>query len=405
MKQLIKNTWLLIIPLLVLGSLMTACEKDDEEMVMSGEPSISYVRVTDPAAADSLLVGAPLGDLIAIVGENLGSTKHLWFNDQKAALEPSYVTDRTILVNIPNKAPTEVTDVMTLVFANGDTLRYPFEVTIAPPLVLAMENEYAPIGTETTVTGDFFFEPVAITFTGGAEAEIIAMDQNAVTFIVPEGAQTGPVSFTTAFGTTISNFHYKDQRNIILNYDDLTAEGSWRPGPIASEDGIDGNYLKLGGVLAANERIEDNFESQFWGHTRYDVPTNLVEGYPEDLVLKFEARADDWYGSILNITWGPWDNAGNQEVWSNLNGRGLWRPWVEHDAPFDTEGEWITVTIPLTEMIYSHNQDADGNNIWEPDMKFDKDVTGTLSFWVIATPKADSTPFELHIDNVRIVEK
>ena len=132
MKKNIKNTWLLIIPLLVLGSIMTACERNDEAMG-GGEPRIDYVRVTNPAAGDSLLVGAPLGNLIAIVGENLGTTKHLWFNDQKAALEPTYVTNKTILVNVPNRAPNVVKNEMILVFANGDTLIHPFEVTISAP--------------------------------------------------------------------------------------------------------------------------------------------------------------------------------------------------------------------------------------------------------------------------------
>ena len=338
MKKFIKNTWLLIIPLLVLGSMMTACESDDEAMG-GGQPRIDYVRVTNPAAGDSLLVGAPLGNLIAIVGQNLGGTKHLWFNDQKAVLEPTYVTNKTILVNVPNRAPGVVKNEMILVFANGDTLIHPFEVTISAPLVLAMENEYAPIGTTTKVAGDFFFEPMTVTFTGGAEAEVEFVNQNEINVTVPEGALPGPVTFASSFGTTVSNFHYKDQRNIILDYDELTAAGSWRPGPIASENGIDGNYLKLGGELAANERIEDNFASQFWGHTRFETERNLFDGYPEDLVLKFEARAKNWYGSYFQITWAPWSNAGNQEYWANLNGRGLWRPWEENDAPFDTDGE------------------------------------------------------------------
>jgi hypothetical protein len=53
-----------------------SCSKDDD----GGEPRISYVRITDPASADSLLVGAGQGNLIAIVGENLQHTREIWFN-------------------------------------------------------------------------------------------------------------------------------------------------------------------------------------------------------------------------------------------------------------------------------------------------------------------------------------
>lgn len=398
MKAFIKYTILLFMPLVMMGGMLTSCQDDDE----IGAPVIHYVRVTNPAKSDSLLVAGGLGRLVAIVGENLGDVRQLWFNDQKAQLNPAYITNRTILVTIPNKAPTEVTDQMRLVFGNGSELLYDFETAISPPELLAMKNEYAPVGSTTIISGDFFFNPVSVTFTGGAEAEIVSVDQNELKFIVPEGAQPGPITVSTNFGETESIFHYKDQRNIILNYDDLTAAGSWRPGTIRSENGIDGNYLNLFGTLNANERVEDNFESQFWGHTRYPEPRNLFVGNPADFALKFEARVEDWYGSYFQVTWGPWDNAGNQEVWSNLNGRGLWRPWEENDKPFTTNGEWITVTIPLTEMKYSHNQ-RNGDNIWEPNMTFDKNIAGTLSFWVIATPKANASPVDIDIDNVRIV--
>lgn len=397
-----------MMPLLLIGGLMSSCN-DDEELENGGTPMIRYVRITDPAAGDSLLVGAPLGNLVAIVGENLGDVKEVWFNDRQATLNPAFITNKTILTTVPNRAPIEINNKMRLVFGNGSELLHDFETTIAAPEVVAMKNEYAPVGSVTTITGDFFFEPISVTFTGGGEAEIVSVDQDEIEFIVPEGAEPGPITVTSNFGSTEASFHYKDQRGIILNYDNLTAEGSWRPGPVESEDGIDGNYLKLFGTLNANERIEDNYASQFWGHTRFETPRQLwqsedFEGaMAEDMVLKFEARVENWYGSYLQITWAPWDNAGNQEYWANLNGRGLWRPWEEADQNFSTDGEWITVSIPLSEMVYSHNQ-LDGDNIWEPNMEFDKNIAGTMSFWIVATPAADNSPVEVHIDNVRIVE-
>ena len=47
-------------------SIYTSCTKDNESN--SGEPRINYVRVTNPVSADSLLIGAGQGMLIAIVG-------------------------------------------------------------------------------------------------------------------------------------------------------------------------------------------------------------------------------------------------------------------------------------------------------------------------------------------------
>lgn len=399
-------TLLLAITMLIAGIFLTSCSEDDA--VNGGKPMISYVRVTNPAAADSLLESAYLGNLIAIVGKNLAGVKELWFNDQAATLIPTYITNRSILVNVPNTAPVEVTNQMKLVFGNGSELFHDFSVNIPAPEVVSMSNEYEKAGQIAVINGNYFFEPMRVFFGGDVEAEVVSVNSaKSMEIVVPEGAEPGPITVRSNFGSTNSRFHYLDQRNIILNYDDLTAEGSWRPGVVESVGGIDGNYLKLGEegkTLNANDRIEDPYTSQFWGHIRYPEPRNLFNGQPDDYVLKFEANVVEWYGSYLNICWGPWDNAGNAEVWGNLNGRGIWGPWEEDETKFTTDGKWITVTIPLTEMKYRHGQE-NGKNVWIPDMPFDKNIAGTLSFWVIATPKAEKSPAEIYIDNVRIVEK
>lgn len=401
MKTRIKTILYPIIALVMIGIIVTACNDDNE--VNGGAPVIHYVRITDPASADSLLVAGQLGNLIAIIGDNLGNTRELWFNDQEASLTPTYITATSILVNIPSRAPMEVSNKMKLVFKDGSEMLYDFVVDIPAPVVGLMSNEYAGEGETIAISGNYFFDPITVTFTGGAVGQVSTLTQGAMELNVPEGAQPGPVTISTNFGTTISSFHYKDERNIILNYDDLTAAGSWRPGPIGSDNGIDGNYLKLFGKLDANQRAEDNFESQFWGHTR-NPEGNLFTGEPENLVLKFETRVVEWYGSYLQICWGPWSNANNQEVWSNLNGRGIWGPWEAEDKSFSTNGKWYTVTIPLTEMKYRHEQQA-GQNVWIADRPFDKNVAGSLSFWIVATPDADASPVEIHIDNVRIVNR
>ena len=97
MKTLNKTVSLLVMTLVVIGSFLS-CKKED--LPNGGKPRIQYVRVTNPASADSLLIGAGQGNLIAIMGENLGKAKDMWFNDQKASLNPTYVTNTSILVHI-----------------------------------------------------------------------------------------------------------------------------------------------------------------------------------------------------------------------------------------------------------------------------------------------------------------
>ena len=410
MKLNLKYYLLLFIPLLI-GIILTSCE--EEESINGGNPVIHYVRITNPNSSDSLLVGGYLGSLIAIVGDNLGGTRELWFNDREAQLNPNFVTDKSILVTIPNAAPGEVLDKIILKFANGTEYSYDFKIEISDPVVNSMKNEYADIGTTTSISGDFYFEPIIITFTGGVEAEIVEVEQEMVTFIVPEGAESGPITVETNFGATESSFHYKDQRNVFLNYDDKNADGSWRPGLYVNDvHSIDGNYLKLKGTYnAASPREEgpigdNHYESQFWGNTRLPEGS-LVPGDPDNYVLKFEAKVIEWYASYLNIAFGPWSLNNNSEIWGNTyNPRAIWGPWAEEDEIFDTNGEWITVTIPISDFVWNMGTNAEGNVVYtQSEENFNRDNAGSLSFWMLASPEADNSPFEVYIDNVRIVEK
>lgn len=411
MKNKLKYFLLLFIPLLVTG-MLPSC--NEEELINGGEPVIHYVRITDPTSKDSLLVAGYLGSLVAIIGDNLGDTRELWFNDQEAVLNPNFVTDQSILVSVPNIAPSEVTNQMVIKFGNGSQLAHDFVVAISDPQLDAMRNEYSPVGSTTAISGNFFFEPLTVTFSGGAEAEIVSVEQTRIEFIVPEGAEPGTVTVQTNFGTTESSFQYMDQRNIFLNYDDLKPEGSWRPGLfVTDEHSIDGNYLKLSGTYSSDAPREEgplgdnHFESQYWGEASGSTITNLIPGEPDNHVMKFEAKVIEWYASYLNICFAPFDNAGNQEIWGNdFNPRAIWGPWDESDATFNTKGEWITVTIPISDFQWEMGTNGEGNVVYTlSENNLNLDNTGSLSFWMLGAPQAADSPFEVYIDNVRIVEK
>ena len=111
------NKFLLVFLLSIgVASIFISCDKDDDD---SGTPSISYVRITRPQSSDSLLVGAGQGQLIAIVGNNLQDAIEVWFNDKQARLTPTYITNTSILVSVPNPIPATITNKMKIVFKNG----------------------------------------------------------------------------------------------------------------------------------------------------------------------------------------------------------------------------------------------------------------------------------------------
>ena len=95
MKNNRYTNWFFAAAVVVAGFSMAACEDEpDKYEVAGGKPTLKYVRVPDPAAADSLLTGAYMANTICLVGENLRSVYELYFNDQKAILNTSYIIRR-----------------------------------------------------------------------------------------------------------------------------------------------------------------------------------------------------------------------------------------------------------------------------------------------------------------------
>lgn len=382
--------------------MLGGCDDSDGD-----EPVISYIRVTDPAASDSLLVAASQGQLIAIIGQNLQGVQQIWLNDRQASLSPTLITSTSILVRIPTQIPSEVNNKLRLIFGGGKVLEHDFALAINGPVVTAMELEFVDAGDVATIRGDYFYAPLTVTFTGGVTGEVKSVEDQAIKVEVPEGAEPGPITVVTNFGKATSTFYFRDGR-AFLNYDDLNASGSWRPGTVSSADGLDGNYLVLKGVLEKNQRTEDysggGFVSEFWAQVNGRPEGNLLPGAPKDYVIKFEARVVEWYGSYLNICFSNWNhNNNNQEYWSNdYNARAIWGPWKEKNATYSTDG-WITVSIPMTEFKYAIAEDA--GDVVYTSKTFDPNVTGSMTFWVVGSPLASASPVELHIDNVRIVPK
>lgn len=416
---------------MMMGTLLfttSSCEEEDGVHIEEpgGAPEIRYIRVTDPDAADSLIVRANLGQGIVIVGSNLGGTREIWFNDRKAVVNPSWVTNRNVLVNVPNVAPLVVTDRIYLIDAKGDTLTQEFEVTIPAPEVLSARNEWPQVelGENLIINGNYFFDvdgvvPVIVSFQGDVEAEAVVLDASQLEVTVPEGALEGPVTVTTNFGSTTSTFHLWDSRNIVLDFDTKLPNG-WRIGMVEGDEPehdtpLDGNYLVKRGNIAANQRdegpgapAESPYVMEYWGGNDPDRDANFYPLYPnsyKDYVLKFEAKVNSWYGGVLNLCLAPPDHVdSNQEIWSNdINARGIWAPWQEEGEEFTTDGQWITVVIPLTEFQYYMGQPADDVE-YTGGQQFVETAAGSFSTWLLGSPESDGSLVEFYIDNIRFVE-
>jgi len=384
---------------------LQSCEEDEAER-SSGMPNIHYVRLTDPEKSDSLLMSAFLGNTVALMGENLSKVKELWFNDQQARLNTSYITDYSIIVTIPTTIPAEVTNQITMVTYEGTQNTYDFGVDVPAPKVDAMLCEFVADGEDAVIQGNYFIDdenvPLQVFFAGNIEAEVKSVDINQIVVTVPTGAGVGPVSVKSIYGATRSSFFFRDDRNYILDWDNLDAAGGWRSGVIANANpaGISGNYVRFEGDMEGDIGAtwnEDAFSFNLWGSSNGRPNEPFYEGDLSQAALKFECYVvDEWKASALQMIFTPWDlNSTNGYIADGATPRGLWMPWMATGS-YQTEG-WTTVTIPMSKFHFVHDGGDAGTSVTT-------DMLGGLTFFVFhGGVEGETCRVHMCIDNIRIV--
>lgn len=387
--------WFFVAALAMMGCLMTACEdQPDKYEIADGVPTLKYVRSPLPEEADSLLVGAYLGNTVCLVGDNLRSIYELYFNDQKATLNTSYMTDHTILVDIPKNIPEEVTNKIYMVTKSGAKVDFDFSVMVPAPVVSSMSCEYAPAGSEAVLYGDYFVDdpnvPLTISMPGDITVEgeqITSITKTAVKFIVPEGAVQGNIRVKSIYGTGQSVFQYKDTRNILFDWDGkyegaLAAGNSWngdneKKGQILpSVPSVDGKYMVMGPATLSGGQWQTPGEylMMYWPDPNategcvplYNLPQfkKMLEDYKiEELALKFEVyvpTSNPWMAEGMQIRFTSLDevsmsNQTQDYIWNDDESheegkapRGVWVPW-EETGSYDTNNQWVTVTLKMSE--------------------------------------------------------
>lgn len=434
-----KNTFLRIAlyaaTALTLGFGLSACEDEPDKFELAdGKPTVYYVRPVNVEAADSLLTAAYMGNNVCIVGENLRSVYRLLFNDQEATLNNSYITDNTLLVQVPNEIPGEVTNTMYLINRNRDTVKFDFSVLVPAPTITAMSCEYAPAGSVATLVGDYFVDdpnvPLKL-YVGDTEATIKSISKGAIDFVVPDVAEA-PLKVTNIYGEATSSFHYKDSRGLLFDFDGVTGLGNhgWHAQVIETDEtAITGNFLRLGGADVAMSEDgawdDGHFSFEYWPG-QWTTPqeytgdgillTDLADFSDwKNMSLKFEfyvPSANPWMAGSMQLIVAGRDKvtlAGGLDVFGDevpganntfFNGtelpRGLYTPWYPSGS-FDTGDEWITVTVPYANFIYG----SDGT-IATGSLTADDFTSLTIFVWSGGYTGTECHPI-LKLDNIRAV--
>ena len=411
------------------GFLAVSCEDQPDAFVPAeGVPSVDFIRYAD---RDIVITQAFMQEAVCLVGNNLRSINQLWFNDQEAVLNTSYITDNTLVVSVPKTKATVRTDKIYMITAAKDTVTYDFVVLAPAPVVKAMSNEYAKEGEEVTIIGQYFISPITIEFQGAVVEEAdMKLSETAATFKIPAGTQPGVVKVTTASGTTKAPFQYRDPRGLITNFDggtDIVPQGWNFKGEYKSENGVDGNYveLKSANVLDVSGAWNEDYKIDFWCGNWNGDPMSVTSGpgtpicYVVDftdfknMALKFEIcipKSNPWSSGAMQLIFTNSKNAAN-DSWQNNTFvhssasdpagldlcRGLWRPW-EATGEFHTDDKWITVTVPFSEFIYN----SDGTPGLVPLEKPEDFASFVIWAWSGGVDGKECNPI-FRIDNIRAV--
>lgn len=438
-KYMKQGLWVAIFA--VTGFGMASCEDEpDKYEVANGVPTILYIRSPKAASADSLITAASTGSTICLVGENLRSICELYFNDKKAILNNSYMTDHAVIVDVPQSIPDLVSDKIYMVTKGKDTVAYDFSVTVPAPTFTAMSCEYASAGSLVTIIGNYFVNdpnvPLEVSFPGDVKVkEFRDISQNSIRFIMPECTVEGPVELSTIYGTTTSVFHYLDTRGMLFDFDGTTGLGNhgWHDAVITSDEtSITGNFVQLGDgstVMDAKGGWNDSkFIFEYWPGD-WSTPTDYPVGEGirlfdladfsdfADKAIKFEMyipSASSWSAGALQIIFAGTDlvTYGNEgaDVYGNVIAgannsyfqndelpRALYRPWTDTGS-YNTADEWVTVSLPISStFIYGYSGNAATGKLTKEDF-------ASLVLFVVGGGMVgkDCMPV-IKIDNIRVV--
>lgn len=307
-----------------------------------------------------------------------------------------------------------------MVTGKKDTVAYDFKVLVPAPVLSRMKCEYAQVGTEDAIFGDYLLDdpnvPIEVVFSGNVKAQILSSNKNEVRFIVPDGALEGPVTVTTQYGTSRSTFHYLESRGLITSFEASENGGTgyvpgWgRPDPsqiIEDEYSITGKYVRMAGSISPADDKDgwasggNNFTINIWScdndqNPNSGIPNPMITGDLSTLILKCEVNVlETWSASPMIFAFAA---ATDNEGWLWADGtqpRAFWAPWTSTGS-YVSDG-WETVSIPLSTMKFNGSGEDVGLPTGLGQLGISVHNRGGSSY--IGTP---CSPVIL-IDNIRVV--
>lgn len=384
--------------LLIIASSMlafAACSIDPAENTAT--PTVDYVRPAKASASDSLLSEASMGSVVAIIGENLSGVNEIWFNDQEASLNPAYITNTSIVVTVPGVMPGEVNDLITLKTKAGKSCTYSFSVIIPTPVVSTIDNDWAPAGTDVTISGNYFFgdaSTVKVLFPGNVYGTISSVTTESITCTVPEGALGGTIFVTSIYGKGRSKFTFHDKGVWFVDFENPSVWNTWNYGAYVNDShSISGQYLLFDGTGGSWAWPNGNLCFYYSNPVQQPV---ITEGAVADYALAFEYECDTWSDTPLILLF---TNEANTFNVDSDDAQWHWTPYVNNGvySTFTTNGKWLTKIVPLTE--FNTDKPATGSR----KIQSLNELININGIFFGANANGTDKAIKLRIDNLRII--
>lgn len=210
-KKIIHKGWPVVFLLAILTlSTVASCKDDDGG---NNLPVIHYLRLTDPALADSTFTDVERGTMLAVIGENLDGVIEVYINNQKISFNSTYSTPTSLIITVPYDEDFKLTSTNPelqaelRIVTNHGTATFPMHVLSPGPNIFFVSAFY-PIepGDEVTLMGQNFYEIKRIYFSkDSVEVTMpitdyqVSNDYEQITFNMPDKLKEGGYIFVDCY--------------------------------------------------------------------------------------------------------------------------------------------------------------------------------------------------------------
>lgn len=406
MKKILFNRihFLLLSCLALVVLQLSSCKDEDMDV-----PVITAVRNYDVAPNDTLVDVLVPGQFVVLEGAHLQEAIMISFNGIPATFNKALFADNYAVVRVPDVIPfplvaEEDMNKIKYVTPAGETT-FNFNIVAGAPMVAGVFNENPVEGETVVIGGTNLFLIEEVDFGGAIITEFeTSIDGTTLAFTMPASSTSGPVSITTASGTSETAFNVNDlTTGIICNFDGIGSL-AWGTGTSNSDPAFPGNHgwypiLDTGILGPGNwswwdwQRSINIEQPQQW------VPVAELNQPVANYALKFEMNiSGEWNGvSMLILKDYSWDYLVRFEPWKTSETK---------TTNVTTGGRWLTVTIPLTEFRNKKDgNDGTGDSATSLTQLLGSSGAGGINFFTINAGSAP-TPIGLRvaIDNIRVVK-